>query len=339
MKLSHLVERVKDSVRGKPVFYGLASVLCLVLVLFVVFHGGKAKIKNAQGPAVSVPQAAKNARPSGQAKKPQGEAALGDSRQGGNGRNNGVSLEIVPGHAYVNTVLHLAARGFNLSDAQVSWLVNGMEQVPSSPFEFDTKGLLKGDVVQAVAGINGMEVKSGAVTIGEAPLEITRVKLMPEVFRPGENLYVDARATGSGNENIVYEWTLNGQFAGDSNSLDVPVKRGDRITVKVTPCGPQGCGRPVVLKRRIENMPPMFGRHVSTTFDGALYTAQLSATDPDGDPITYSLEGAPAGMKIDPSSGLIEWKVPPGVKGARVTAIASDGHGGTSEMTLDIKPQ
>ncbi len=338
MKISHLAERIKGYAGGKTVFSGLAAAFCLVLVLFVVFHGGKAEIKNAQGPGVSVPQAAKNAQPSGRATSQDGDAQ-GGSGQNNNGQNNKMSLEIVPGQAYAGTVLHLAARGFNLSGAQVFWQVNGIEQVTGSPSEFSTKGLLKGDVVRAAASVNGMEVKSGSVTIGDAPLVITRVRLMPEVFRPGDNLYVDVRAAGDSAENIVYEWTVNGRFAGNSNSLGMPVKRGDNITVKVTPCGPQGCGQTVVLKRRIENMPPMFSRKVSTTFDGTLYTAQLSATDPDGDPITYSLEGAPQGMRIDPSSGLIEWKVPPGVKGAQITAIANDGHGGTSEMTLNIKPQ
>lgn len=251
-----------------------------------------------------------------------------------------MSLEIVPGQAFVNTVLHLSARGFDPAgeSAGIQWLVNGMERIPDSPLEFDTKDLFKGDVVQAVANINGTEIKSNSVSIGDAPLEITGVKLMPEVFKPGDNLYVDARAAGSGT-NIVYEWTVNGNLAGNSNRLETPVKRGDEVTVKMTPCGAQGCGNPVVLERRIENMPPMFSRQVNTTFDGTLYTAQVSAADPDGDPIAYAIENAPAGMKIDPAGGLIEWRPPQGVHSAQVTVTANDGHGGTSKMTINIKPR
>ena len=34
----------------------------------------------------------------------------------------------------------------------------------------------------------------------------------------------------------------------------------------------------------------------------------VAATAPDGDALTYSLDVAPAGMGIDPSSGLIDWR-------------------------------
>ena len=39
-----------------------------------------------------------------------------------------------------------------------------------------------------------------------------------------------------------------------------------------------------------------------------LYTYQVKATDPDNDSLTYALDTAPAGMTIDSSSGLIQWK-------------------------------
>ncbi|MDA8088204.1 MAG: cadherin repeat domain-containing protein [Nitrospiraceae bacterium] len=349
MKTRFLIERLKDSLssvfktskgelKKKPLLIVLGSTFVLVAgILFFAFNGSKTPLQNAMLQNAANPRAAAGETPSGQAgQSPQAEQ-----------KNRNLSLAIVPGQAYAGTVLHLSAGGFNLSDAQIEWMVNGMARVPDSPIEFDTKDLSKGDVVQADAGINGMEVKSNSVTLGDAPLTLESVRLMPEVFKPGENLYVDASMAGGGTKNIAYEWTVNGKFAGNSNSLGMPVKRGDDVSVKVTPCGApvyqyeNGCGQPVVLQRRIENMPPMFSRHVSTTFDGTLYTAQLSATDPDGDPITYSLEGAPDGMKIDASSGLIQWKAPQEVflKGVQVTAVASDGHGGTSRMTLNISPK
>ena len=354
MKTRFLIERIKDSLssvfktkkgelKKKPVLFATLLAVTLALVFsFFVFSGWETPRQTQMGgsslslnasPKNTLPETTLNVRQA--ASRPFSQA----TSQANNPRSNNMSLEIVPGQAYAGTVLRLSAAGFNLADAQIEWMVNGMDRVTGSPFEFDTKDLVKGDVIQAAAGINGMEVKSGSVTIGDAPLEMESVRFAPGVSGPGgKNLYVDARAAGRVTK-IVYEWTVNGKFAGDSNSLGAPVKRGDDITVKVTPCGAQGCGQPVVLRRQIVNMPPMFSRQVSATFDGTLYTAQLSATDPDGDPVTYSLEGAPDGMKIDASSGLIEWKVPQGVKGALVTAIASDGHGGTSRMALNIKPK
>ena len=40
---------------------------------------------------------------------------------------------------------------------------------------------------------------------------------------------------------------------------------------------------------------------------GSTYTYQVKAVDPDDDTLTYSLQNAPAGMTIDPETGLIRW--------------------------------
>lgn len=40
---------------------------------------------------------------------------------------------------------------------------------------------------------------------------------------------------------------------------------------------------------------------------GQVFSLQLSATDPDGDPLSYALLQAPPGMRVGAASGLIEW--------------------------------
>ncbi|MDA8170022.1 MAG: putative Ig domain-containing protein [Nitrospiraceae bacterium] len=263
-------------------------------------------------------------------------AASANSSQAASG---GYAIEIIPQRAYRNSKLHVICQGFNAPGiANITWYVNGIERPVSTPNEFDTSGALKGDVVQAVAKINGVEVKSGPVTVEDAPPEVRSVKLMPEVFKPGDNkLYVDA-AADSGAE-IVYEWTVNGTPAGNKSRLDMPVKRNDEIKVRITACNGQDCGQPVILERKIANMPPMFSPRVEMSFNGTEYVGQANATDPDGDTLTYSLESAPRGMTIDPARGLITWKAPPGLKDdTTVTVLASDGHGGVSRFTFTIKP-
>lgn len=47
-----------------------------------------------------------------------------------------------------------------------------------------------------------------------------------------------------------------------------------------------------------------------------LYTAQVVATSPLGDPLTYSISGDPVGMIIDPATGVINWTPPTGTTGA-----------------------
>ncbi len=78
------------------------------------------------------------------------------------------------------------------------------------------------------------------------------------------------------------------------------------------------------------------------SFDGKIYAFQVKATDPDGDSLTYSIKTPPAGMTIDPSTGLVKWDVPPEFKGrASVSVSVTDGHGGEAiqSLTIEITPE
>jgi len=45
----------------------------------------------------------------------------------------------------------------------------------------------------------------------------------------------------------------------------------------------------------------------TTATQGSRYTYAVTASDPDGDALTFSLDVAPAGMSLDPVSGLVDW--------------------------------
>ena len=68
-----------------------------------------------------------------------------------------------------------------------------------------------------------------------------------------------------------------------------------------------------------------------------LYTYDVDAFDPDGDPIEYSLGQAPAGMVIDADSGLVEWTPTMGQLGVHeVTVRASDDRGAWMSQTYTL---
>lgn len=172
-----------------------------------------------------------------------------------------------------------------------------------------------------------------------APPELTRVKLAPEVFHLGDTLRVEASASDPDGDNVSirYAWFVNDQAAGDTSHLAEPVKRGDHLRVRVTPFDGKEKGRSAILRTEIKNMPPMFRRVGQGVFNGETYTCQVTAEDPDGDPLTYLLKTAPSGMKISPDTGIMTWNVPAdftGVEKIRVTA--EDGHGGKAEYTLKV---
>ena len=80
----------------------------------------------------------------------------------------------------------------------------------------------------------------------------------------------------------------------------------------------------------IVNNPPVFtSAPVTTATVSQLYTYDANATDPDvGDVLTYSLDQSPAGMTINPLTGLIQW-TPQGsdVGSHAVTVRAADNRG------------
>ena len=95
------------------------------------------------------------------------------------------------------------------------------------------------------------------------------------------------------------------------------------------------------LYNLVENQPPEITSQapISAAF-GEAYTYQVTATDADGDDLTYSLPIAPATMTINPASGLIDWQ--PDLAGeVAVTVRVEDGRGGQAEQafTLLVAPE
>jgi RHS repeat-associated protein len=76
----------------------------------------------------------------------------------------------------------------------------------------------------------------------------------------------------------------------------------------------------------------------TTATVGAPYAYDVEASDPDvGDVLTFSLPLAPAGMSIDPASGLIAWTPAAGQEGdAPVTVRVSDGAGAFAEQSFVV---
>jgi hypothetical protein len=140
-----------------------------------------------------------------------------------------------------------------------------------------------------------------------------------------------------------YQWVINGE---ESLSDNGPVlggdrfKRGDEVSVHVTPYDREGDGevvkpRPVV----IPNAPPKITSTPPMDFKSLTYIYQATAVDPDGDPITFSLASAPQGMTIDPETGKIEWTVSRNQAGdQKIEIAAEDGQGGkvVQKYTLSI---
>jgi Big-like domain-containing protein len=253
-----------------------------------------------------------------------------------------VALQVVPPDAVSETIFHAIPRNFKPAGSQIGWMINGQPVPGVFGAQFQLSGLKRGDTVQASSEVNGSVVVSNVIEIKNSPPEILSMAIMPEIFKKGDVPYVQpvARDADGDAVSFTYEWTVNGQPAGGEQRLGEILKRGDRISVKVTPFDGIDHGKSVSLDQEILNLPPTIAEHKEFSFDGSLCTYQVKAVDPDGDSLQYSLDGASNDVSIDSSSGLIKWSVPPAFKGDKnISIVVTDGHGGTArcEQKITIK--
>ena len=79
-----------------------------------------------------------------------------------------------------------------------------------------------------------------------------------------------------------------------------------------------------VKVKAVNAEPAITSAPVTAVEVGALYTCDVNATDPDvGDTLTYSLTAKPAGMTIEPDTGLIQW-------------TPEDAHVGTNDIVVEV---
>ena len=86
------------------------------------------------------------------------------------------------------------------------------------------------------------------------------------------------------------------------------------------------------------NQPPSLAQPANQSHPvGASPSLQLSATDVDGDALTYSATGLPPGLGVNATSGLISGTIAAGAASGSpytVTATVADGRGGSAQRTF-----
>ena len=244
-------------------------------------------------------------------------------------------LEITPKEVDRTGILFAVAQGFSLSDARIEWLVNGKPVAGEQPSQFKVMNTKKGDTVQVRAILQGKEILSDSIRIRNAAPQISKVAILPEVFNPGDTLSVEVSGSDIDGDDvsIFYEWTNNGEPLGNEKKISGTLKRGDKVSVKITPFDGEVYGSPVILKREIRNLPPMISEDKKFIVKGDVYSYQVKAVDPDGDTLSYALKSAPQGMTIDQATGLIRWNIPASFQGkASFTVSVNDGFGGEAKQ-------
>ena len=191
----------------------------------------------------------------------------------------------------------------------------------------------KGDVISVTVTADGNTGNASAVIQNSVP-EVKSVPFNPQRGHRGIDISVAPIGFDADGDAVDYhyQWVINGEEPVGENRQVLRgdrFKKGDAISVKVTPFDEEGEGqiyktRPII----IPDAPPKFTSSPPQEFKGNTYKYNVTAEDPDGDAITYFLASAPKGMTIDSSTGVIEWQIAPESSGAHKIEVAAQDEEG-----------
>jgi hypothetical protein len=251
-------------------------------------------------------------------------------------------IELSPSYPSKNSVITAKVKGVNPTNLKYQWIVNDREIEGATENTLKYPGLKKGDKVQLKVFIKDQgELVSNPLIISNILPRIQSAKIIPEVPKKGDRLNIEVQTFDEDGDpvTLLYEWFINGEpFIKDTDAITIDgtmIKRGDKVSVKITPTDGEGEGNPIILYTIVANSPPNISPDIEARFDGSLYKTQIKAEDPDGDNVTFMIREGPEGMKIDPQTGLITWEVSPDDKGQHTIMVsANDGHGGEALISF-----
>jgi len=177
---------------------------------------------------------------------------------------------------------------------------------------------------------------------GSARPRITKLSYSPGRPTTTDHIRLEVKAEDPDGTPVhfKYQWFINEARQVHLKRDNLPaasIERGDVVVCEVTVIDRDGQeAMRKTAEIEIVNSPPVFitdPRQVKK-LDGL----QLRAEDPDGDKLTFTLTGAPDGMVIDASRGVIKYKGSTKEKGGHyeIEAKADDGSGGTASWRFGI---
>lgn len=198
----------------------------------------------------------------------------------------------------------------------VRWFVNGEEIGEGMSLTYPD--IKKGDRIFAEVTpydgkAYGKAMKSGEITIGGIAPRIISVSVMPEmVYVTTPQITLNALFEDADQEEIelVVHWLVNDEVLNNTSNVlqlsSLGLKKNEVITGAAFADDGDDRSEPFPFEITIANSPPAFKMKIDSVkcaTDSVHYT--LPIFDPDGDPLSFELLDAPAGIMIDKDNGII----------------------------------
>lgn len=238
------------------------------------------------------------------------------------------------------------------SSCRYEWRHNGVVMAGEHGAQLTSGSVSRGDRISVLvlfpAGPDGQaHTATAEVEVANSPPKISRVTLLTATASSGTELRAEVESMDPDGDRPAYEyrWYRNNSPIDGARGSSLPVSavsRGDRVAVEVVASDGALQSSPVRGdQQEVENHLPQFASTPTAPLNSdAAWHYQLSATDADGDALTYELLSAPVGMTMGPQ-GAIAWSLPalPERRGEYPVRIrVSDGKGGqaTQDFTLRL---
>jgi hypothetical protein len=207
----------------------------------------------------------------------------------------------------------------------ISWEKNGVSLNNGNNPKLSRENFRKKDRI-TVTACKGEQKGSATVIIANSPPKVASVSFSPSDIHGGIDIAAVPVASDPDGDDVRFEskWSVNGAEVPDGG-LVLKVssfKRGDKISVLVTPYDMEGAGpRYKTREIQVSNARPYIVSTPPVDFSTTVYEYNVSAKDPDGDALVYTLATAPEGMVIDAGSGRITWRIDTGVSGSHIVEV------------------
>ncbi len=161
----------------------------------------------------------------------------------------------------------------------------------------------------------------------------------------GDVVHLDGSAEDEDNDNLTYTWTAPGGIVLDDASSQTPsfvapeVRRTNDylFTLSVDDGTVESQDWVTITVENVNKAPVVTNPTIVTATEDVEYSCQLTATDADGDRLSYSLGTYPTGMSID--ANVITWTPTEGQLEGEVEVIVSDGAlSDTTSFTITVTP-
>jgi hypothetical protein len=256
------------------------------------------------------------------------------------------SVRILPEEPNIGSDLNVFVQSHNSNGESVTyhyqWMKNDEEVIGEDKNTLRSGNFKKGDLIRnrvtlSDGKVDGAPYLSDPVKILNSPPVIQEVRIEPSVAYTNDNFTVSVKSYDVDGDfvNYTYQWEKNRVILSEERKEILEkgrFKKGDSITVTITPDDGESAGNPRKSEPIIiSNSPPIIVSSPPTSADGTTYIYRVEVKDPDDDPILFTLRSGPKGMEIDKSTGLIRWEIHKEDKGSHLIEIeASDDEGGRS---------